>query len=300
MKFIFAPVFLSLFCIFSVAAQNVYTKDYTFFVEETPATFEGGMDNFYTIVSKNLRSVDDKVGRVYIQFLIDTTGKMSEFKILKGLSEKSNTEVLRLMKWIDEKYRWKPRLVRRQKVKTRMNIPIVFGEENTIAQKKKEFKITVTEDIPIKKDLFAKDRDTSEIVMSACFNQGIQIEYIEIERDTNNQEYLIYNMVENPPIFEGGMDNFYKIVQKNFKLAEKPKEIGSRVFIEFVIDTTGKMTDFKILKSISEENSKETLRVMNVINENYSWKPMIDIKTKKKYKMRFAIPIIFTLDKKKK
>ena len=65
-----------------------------------------------------------------------------------------------------------------------------------------------------------------------------------------------------------------------------------------MVDTTGKMTDFEIMKSISDENSKEVLRMMNVINEKYNWKPAKQ--RGKKVKVRMSIPIIFTLDKKKK
>ncbi len=153
MKFIFTFIFLNLFCVFSVAAQNEVEIDLSFldsikipaveierekeeeivfsFDAFTDPVFEGGMSNFYKIVSENLRSVDDKIGRVYIQFLIDTTGKMSEFRIPKGLSEKSDAEVLRLMKWINEYYSWKPsRDTRTQKnIKSRMCIPIVFRRD---------------------------------------------------------------------------------------------------------------------------------------------------------------------------
>lgn len=293
MKFIFATLFLSLFCVLSVFAQNEIEEEdqILIYVIENPPVFEGGMSNFYKIVSKNLRSVDDKVGRVFVQFVVDTTGKTSEFKVLKGLSNKSDAEVLRLMKWMSENYSWKPRLVSGQKVKTKQCLPIIFGENNIIkVQNNEKLKIIVTEDIPIKKDLFT-EQDTSEIVMSDCF-KGVQIEYIEIERDTNNQEYLIYNVVENPPVFEGGMDNFYKIIQKNLELAEKPKEIGSIVLIEFVIDTTGKMTDFKILKSsFSEKNNEGFLQLLDSINSTYTWKPAMHKGKKVFYRMKLPIRI---------
>jgi hypothetical protein len=66
--------------------------------------------------------------------------------------------------------------------------------KNTIAQNSEKFKIIVTEDIPKKEIYLFTERSASEIVMNACFYQGVQIEYIEIE-DTNNQEYLIYNVI---------------------------------------------------------------------------------------------------------
>jgi hypothetical protein len=225
MKSIFITIFISLFLFFSLSAQTY--GDYHFSGVENDAVFEGGMDNFYKIVGKNLRSVDDKIGRVFVQFLVDTIGKLSEIKIVKGLSEKSDTEVLRLMKWLNSTYSWKPRLVRGQKVETKMNIPIVFKEENTISY----------------------DNDSTE-----------------------NQD-KIYTIVENPPVFEGGQDNFYKIVMKNLNVT-KDTQMGTRIFINFVIDTTGKMTDIKIIQSnFSEKNNAEILETLDFINENYSWQP---------------------------
>jgi hypothetical protein len=245
MKSIFITVFVSLFIFFSLSAQTY--GDYNFSVKENPAIFEGGMDNFYKIIGKNLRSVDDKIGRVFVQFLIDTTGKTSNFKILKGLSEKSDNEVLRLMNWMSENYSWKPRLEKGKKVGSKMNIPIVFREENTISY----------------------DNDSTE-----------------------NQD-KIYTIVENPPVFEGGIDNFYKIVSKNLNVT-KDTQMGTRVLIEFVIDTTGKMTDFKLLKSnFSEKNNAEILKTLDFINENYTWKPAFH-KGKKVF-FRMSLPIIIRL-----
>lgn len=231
---------------FSVFGQNEEQRDQVLInVIENPPVFEGGMNNFYTVVSKNLRSVDDKIGRVFVHFLIDTTGKMTGFKIVRGLSEKSDNEVLRLMKWMSENYSWKPSKDTRTR-KSRITIPIVFKKENTInyVSNKKEIK-----------------------------------------------ENQIYTIAENPPIFEGGQDNFYKIINKNLKFAEKSNVTGSRVFIEFVIDTTGKMTDFKILKSnFSKKNNEGFLQLLDSINSTYTWKPAMHKGKKVFYRM--SLPII--------
>ncbi len=197
--------------------------------------FEGGNDNFYKIITENIRFTDDMIeGRSFIQCTIDTLGKMKNIKVARGLSEENDKEALRLMEFINQNYNWKSGKLWGKKQEMRMNLPIVFKEE-----------------------------------------------------------IKVYTIVENPPIFEGGMDNFYKIVGKNLKLAETKEGIATRVLIEFVVDTTGKMTDFEIKQSLNEENSKEVLRVMNLINENYSWQPSTDFRTRKKYKTRLAIFINF-------
>ncbi len=125
MKSIFTFIFIFLISTFSISAQ-IDDEGYYFNEVIDDAVFETGMDNFYKIVTKNLRSVDDTVGRVFVQFVVDTTGKTSEFKIVKGISERSDKEVLRLMEWMSEHYKWKSRVFRGQKVKTKMCIPINF------------------------------------------------------------------------------------------------------------------------------------------------------------------------------
>lgn len=109
------------------------------------------------------------------------------------------------------------------------------------------------------------------------------------EKDSTKNQDKIYTIVENSPVFEGGQDNFYKIVMKNLKVT-KDTQMGTRIFINFVIDTTGKMTDIKIIHSnFSEKNNAEILKTLDFINENYTWKPAT-IKGKKVF-VRMSLPI---------
>lgn len=97
---------------------------------EQSAVFKGGMDYFYEIVKNQMRfSETMKEGRVFIQFVVDTTGKVSEIKVVKGLSEENDKEALRIMTLISEQYDWIPAKQRDKTVKVRMNIPILFKRE---------------------------------------------------------------------------------------------------------------------------------------------------------------------------
>ncbi|PIY11473.1 MAG: hypothetical protein COZ18_03965 [Flexibacter sp. CG_4_10_14_3_um_filter_32_15] len=104
-----------------------------FCIVEQSAVFEGGMDYFYEIVNNQRRFLETmKEGRVFIQFVVDTTGRTSEIKVVKGLSEENDKEALRIMNLISEYYDWKPAEQRGKKVKVRMNIPIVFKKKEKI------------------------------------------------------------------------------------------------------------------------------------------------------------------------
>jgi protein TonB len=110
------------------------------------------------------------------------------------------------------------------------------------------------------------------------------------------EEEEIFCIVEQSAIFEGGMNNFYDIVTNQIHFSEMMEE--GRVFIQFVVDTTGKMTDIKMIRGLSEENDKEALRIMNLINEYHTWKPAEQ--RGKKVKVRMNMPIIFKLEKNQK
>ena len=111
------------------------------------------------------------------------------------------------------------------------------------------------------------------------------------QKDATLMEEIFINP-EIIPYFEGGNDNFYKIISKNLKLAENQTELGTRVFIEFIIDTTGKMTDFKILKSnFSKKNNEGFLKTLDFINQNYTWKPAMQKGQKVFYRMNLPIII---------
>jgi protein TonB len=103
------------------------------------------------------------------------------------------------------------------------------------------------------------------------------------------KEDMIYTITEQNAVFEGGWKYFFEIGSNQIRFSETMKE--GRVFIEFVVDTTGKMTNFKVRKNLSEENDKEALRVVNLINEYYTWKPAEQ--RGKKVKVKMCFPIVF-------
>nr|MCU0392160.1 TonB family protein [Thermoflexibacter sp.] len=88
----------------------------------------GGMESFNAYISKNLvypeLAKKNKVeGKVYIQFIVNTDGSLSDIKVVKGIGAGCDEEAERLMKnapaWMAGKINGKP-------VKQRMFVPIIF------------------------------------------------------------------------------------------------------------------------------------------------------------------------------
>lgn len=96
-------------------------------VEEAPAP-EGGMDAFYQYVSQNLEYPRaarqmNVTGRVFIQFVVDKTGNLTEMQVVKGIGFGCDEEALRVLQ---KAPKWKPGKQRGRPVRVKMTIPIFF------------------------------------------------------------------------------------------------------------------------------------------------------------------------------
>lgn len=97
------------------------------FVEEMPEP-EGGMDEFYKFINKNLKYPGqarrlDIEGTVYVAFVVDEKGNMTDITILKGIGAGCDEEVLRIFQ---NPPKWQPGKQRGVPVKVRQTIPVKF------------------------------------------------------------------------------------------------------------------------------------------------------------------------------
>ncbi|MEM6738331.1 MAG: TonB family protein [Bacteroidota bacterium] len=73
----------------------------------------------------------------------------------------------------------------------------------------------------------------------------------------------IFTIVESMPEPEGGYEAFYKFVNKKLKYPARARrmDIEGTVFMSFVVDENGDMTEIKILKGIGAGCDEEVLRI---------------------------------------
>ena len=62
--------------------------------------------------------------RVYVSFVVETTGELSNFKIIRGKHDILNQEALRVIKSMPL---WEPGQVGNKAVRTKYTLPIVFA-----------------------------------------------------------------------------------------------------------------------------------------------------------------------------
>ena len=97
------------------------------FVESYPE-FPGGMKAFYKYVGDNMNYPTQAIrmgieGRVYVQFVVDKEGNLSEVKAIRGIGAGCDQEAERVLR---ESPRFIPGKQRGRPVKVRMVMPIVF------------------------------------------------------------------------------------------------------------------------------------------------------------------------------
>ena len=102
----------------------------------------------------------------------------------------------------------------------------------------------------------------------------------------------IYNIVEEPASFPGGMANCLKFLSENVKYPEDCKKEGiqGRVIAQFIIDKDGSIKDVKIVRGAHPSLDKESIRVIESMPK---WTPG---KVKgEPVKCQYTLPIAFKI-----
>jgi len=103
----------------------------------------------------------------------------------------------------------------------------------------------------------------------------------------------VYQEVEEMPQYPGGDEALRNDLVANIKYPEEAKKAGiqGKVYVSFVVNEQGKVTDAKIARGVEPSLDKESLRV---INELKTWKPGKE--KGKAVKVAYTVPINYALD----
>lgn len=106
-----------------------------------------------------------------------------------------------------------------------------------------------------------------------------------------------FYVVDKSAEFPGGMGKFYgNYISKNIKYPKDAKKQGveGKVYVEFVIEATGKIRKESVLVSqgIYPSCDDEAIRL---IKECPDWKPGFSSELNKNVPQKFVVPIIFKL-----
>lgn len=103
-----------------------------------------------------------------------------------------------------------------------------------------------------------------------------------VEEDNN-----IYNTagIEVKPDFPGGLEKFYKFIGKNFQVPEE-EGLKGKIFVTFVVEKDGSLTDIKVIRDIGYGTGKEAKRVLQSCPR---WNP--GEQNGKKVRVLYSLPI---------
>jgi protein TonB len=135
--------------------------------------------------------------------------------------------------------------------------------------------------------------DEIEIDVEADENTEVQ-EYVpvKVEEEESAEEMQIFMVVESMPEYPGGETALYKYLAENIKYPQMAKESGiqGRVFVTFVVERNGSVTDVKVLRGIGGGCDEEAIRVVQNMPK---WTP--GKQRGKSVRVQYNLPVKFTL-----
>ena len=119
-------------------------KDDVYSIVEKQAQPVNGMTVFYAFIGQNIQYPIEArkmnvEGRVFVNFMVDETGKLSNFKLVRGIGAGCDEEAVRVLKLSPN---WKPGMQDGVAVKSLFNLAIVFKIESSVENALKEEKPT--------------------------------------------------------------------------------------------------------------------------------------------------------------
>lgn len=138
-----------------------------------------------------------------------------------------------------------------------------------------------------------------DIVINAEADENTQVEeykapvaVAKVVEEEAVEEQQIFMVVENAPAFPGGDEARMKFLVENIKYPQMARESGIQgtVYVTFVVERSGSVTDVKILRGIGGGCDEEAIRVVQSMPK---WAP--GKQRGKPVRVQFNMPIKFTL-----
>lgn len=73
---------------------------------------------------------------------------------------------------------------------------------------------------------------------------------------------ICLTVVENDPEFPGGQDSLLAFMERNLR---NPRQVEGKVYVRFIVERNGRMTNLEVIRGIDEETDEEVLRVMRLM-----------------------------------
>ncbi|PXY38750.1 hypothetical protein DMB65_21285 [Flavobacterium cheongpyeongense] len=93
------------------------------------------------------------------------------------------------------------------------------------------------------------------------FIQNVKSQNVE-QSNPIQQKVYEYEKIQVKPEFPGGMENFYKFIEANYKKPDEAKGVSGPVSVNFIVDINGYITYIDLRKDIGYKTGKELIRAV--------------------------------------
>jgi protein TonB len=143
----------------------------------------------------------------------------------------------------------------------------------------------VDDDVEIEDELFIDTEVTDDMVIDVA-------PVIQTAAEEEEEETQVFFIVEDMPEFPGGELALRQYIANAIKYPVIAQENGiqGRVYVTFVVNTDGSVSDARIARGVDPSLDKEALRVVNQLPK---WKP--GMQRGKPVRVSYTVPINFVL-----
>jgi protein TonB len=127
-------------------------------------------------------------------------------------------------------------------------------------------------------------------------NQEVRIDEpvgnADVKNVTEATDNQVFTAVEIQPLYPGGEEALGRFLQKNIRYPSIAKEnnIQGKVYIQFVVERDGSLTDIKVIREPGSGTGDEAVRVLKL---SPHWKP--GVQNGKPVRVQFTLPVNFSL-----
>jgi protein TonB len=132
-----------------------------------------------------------------------------------------------------------------------------------------------------------KDKKLGDETIKGDPDAPLSVEPVGNGPSVVEDDNTIYNTagIEVKPDFPGGLEKFYKFIGKNFQVPEE-EGLKGKIFVTFVVEKDGSLTDIKVIRDIGYGTGKEAIRVLKSCPR---WNP--GEQNGKKVRVLYSLPI---------
>ncbi len=143
------------------------------------------------------------------------------------------------------------------------------------------------------KDASASNMEIAAQSQKGNSGQNEQRAKMAMDSNVEQEEDQIFMVVEQMPEFPGGEEALYKYLAGNITYPQMAKESGiqGRVYVTFIVEQDGSISDVRVLRGIGGGCDEESIRVVKAMPK---WKP--GKQRGKPVRVQYNLPVKFSLE----